>query len=71
MVRVKHKGQVTIPSDIRRELGLEEGATLEVRRAEGGILLLARPSIEPGEVVGREEYDKIMRELDESRKRWR
>ncbi|MDG6965451.1 MAG: AbrB/MazE/SpoVT family DNA-binding domain-containing protein [Nitrososphaerota archaeon] len=39
---VKRKGQVTIPSNIRRGLGLEEGATLEVREEERGILLVAR-----------------------------
>ncbi len=27
--------------------------------------------VEPGEVVGLEEHDKIMRELDELREKWR
>lgn len=71
IVRVKHKGQVTIPSEIRRELGLTEGTTLEVRKEADGILLVARPSVEPGKAVGRDEYERIIRELDESRRKWR
>ena len=70
-VRVKHKGQVTIPAEIRKELGMEEGTALEVRKEEGGVLLVVKPSIEPGKVVGRDEYERIIRELDESRRRWR
>jgi AbrB family looped-hinge helix DNA binding protein len=70
VVRVKHKGQVTIPSEIRKELGLKEGTALEVRREGDGILLLTKPTLEPGKVVGRDEYERIIRELDESRRRW-
>ncbi|MDE1858773.1 MAG: AbrB/MazE/SpoVT family DNA-binding domain-containing protein [Thaumarchaeota archaeon] len=71
LARVKQKGQVTIPSEIRKELGMEEGATLEVRKGQGGVLLVLKPSIEPGKVVGKEEYENIISELDESRRRWR
>jgi len=36
---VRNKGQVTIPADIRRAIGLEEGDPVEVEVVEGGILL--------------------------------
>ncbi len=36
---VRNKGQVTIPADIRRATGLEEGDPVEVEVVEGGILL--------------------------------
>ena len=43
LVRIKPKGQVTIPADIREELALAEGDYLEVRR-EGRRIVL-RPKI--------------------------
>ena len=64
-VRVKRKGQVTIPLELRSKLGIEEGAILEVKAKDGGILLTPLPPIEPGEPVGEEEYKKIIAELDE------
>lgn len=39
LVKVKHKGQVTIPADIREELALAEGDYLEVRREGKKIVL--------------------------------
>jgi AbrB family looped-hinge helix DNA binding protein len=70
-VRVKHKGQVTIPQQIRIELGIEEGAILEITKEDDKIILKPLPPIEPGEVVGEEEYKKIIAELEERRRNWR
>ena len=71
MMRVKRKGQVTIPSDLREELGLEEGSVLRVQREKNGILLEMVQPIEGGKVVGREEYHKVLGELEELRRSWR
>jgi AbrB family looped-hinge helix DNA binding protein len=47
LVRVKQKGQVTIPADIREQLGLDEGDFVEVARKGESIVLT------PKEVVDR------------------
>ena len=70
-VRVKHKGQVTIPQEIRIQLGIEEGAILEITKEDDKIVLKPLPPIEPGEPVGEEEYKKIIAELEEGRRNWR
>ena len=67
-VRVKHKGQVTIPLEIRSKLGIEEGAILDIKAEDGTIVLKPTPPIEPGNVVGEEEYKKIIAELDVRRR---
>ena len=70
-VRVKRKGQVTIPLEIRSKLGLDEGAVLDVEEEGGAIVLRPAPKLEAGEVVGEEEYKRIISELDQSRRKWR
>jgi len=70
-VRVKQKGQVTIPAELREKFGLEEGAVLEVKEHPQGILLQPLPPPEPGNVVGEEEYRKLIEELEQTRRRWR
>ena len=37
--KLSAKGQVVIPADVRRALGLSAGQTLRVTRTEGGVLL--------------------------------
>lgn len=37
--KLSAKGQVVIPADVRRELGLKPGQTLQVRKAGGGVML--------------------------------
>ena len=71
LVRVKHKGQVTIPAGIREELGLKEGSVLEVSVTDGSIRLEARSPIDAGKPVGKAEHERVMRELDELRRNWR
>ena len=70
-VRVKRKGQVTIPLELRSKLGIEEGAILEIKAQDGEIVLKPLPPLEAGEPVGEEEYKKIIAELDERRRKWR
>jgi AbrB family looped-hinge helix DNA binding protein len=71
LVRVKRKGQVTIPSELRSKLGIEEGAILEVKEEEGAITLRPTPRLKAGKAVGEDEYKKVIRELDEGRRDWR
>lgn len=42
-VQLRDRGVFVIPSELRRELGLEEGALLLVERREGG--LFVRPAV--------------------------
>jgi AbrB family looped-hinge helix DNA binding protein len=70
-VRVKRKGQVTIPLELRTKLGIEEGTILDIKAEDGAIVLKPLPPLEAGEPVGEEEYKKIIEELDRSRRNWR
>jgi len=70
-VKVKRKGQVTIPVELRQRLKIEEGSLLEVHEHEQGILLKPARPLEGGKVVGTESYKKILQELDSTRKKWR
>lgn len=70
-VRVKRKGQVTIPIELRSKLGIEEGALLEIKEEKGTIVMKPTPRLKAGKVVGEEEYKKIICELDEGRRNWR
>lgn len=70
-MRVKRKGQVTVPSPIRKRLKIDEGALLEVEERSEGILLKPLPEINVGKVVGKKEYEKIIGELDGLRSEWR
>ena len=70
-VRVKRKGQVTIPSELRLKLGIEEGALLEVEEQKGMIMLRLAPPLMGGKVVGEDAHKQIMDELDKSRRDWR
>ncbi len=70
-VRVKHKGQVTIPQQLRKQFGIEEGAILEVTTRNDEIVLKPLPPLEPREPIGEEEQKKLLDELDTLRRRWR
>jgi AbrB family looped-hinge helix DNA binding protein len=71
-VKVKHKGQVTIPQEMRNKLGIEEGAIiLDIKAQDGTIVLKPLPRLEAGEPVGEEEFKKIIAELEERRRNWR
>lgn len=70
-VRVKRKGQVTIPLKLRSKLGIEEGALLEIKDEDGVIVLKPAARLEAGKAVGEEEYKQIIDELDQRRRQWR
>ena len=70
-VKVKRKGQVTIPREIRTQLGIEEGAILEIAAEDNKITLKPLPRLEAGEPVGEKEHKRILAELEELRRNWR
>ncbi len=70
-VRVKHKGQVTIPAELRSSLGISEGDILEAGEREGAIVLTPVPPLEGGKAVGVETHKQVIEELDQLRRRWR
>ena len=45
VTRIREKGQVTIPADIRESLHLAKDAILSVVRVGDGILLTTKPSV--------------------------
>ena len=49
---VSSKGQVTIPAEFVRALGIEPGAKLMVVPVEGGLMLLLRPESLAEELAG-------------------
>jgi AbrB family looped-hinge helix DNA binding protein len=53
LVRVQEKGQVTLPADMRRRLGLEKGDLVAVVETPDGVL------ITPQEVVATRSLDRI------------
>jgi AbrB family looped-hinge helix DNA binding protein len=54
-VRVKRKGQVTIPLKLRSKLSIEEGTLLEIKEEKGKIVMKPTPRIKAGKFVGEEE----------------
>jgi AbrB family looped-hinge helix DNA binding protein len=71
-VKVKRKGQVTIPVELRRKFKLEEGSLLEATEHKEGVLFKILPPVKAGKVVGQRKYKEIIHELEEfRRKRWR
>lgn len=70
-VRVRHKGQVTIPVELRQKLKIEEGSLLEVQEHKEGILLKPVTLFQGGKVVGKGANREILKELETLRKKWR
>jgi len=70
-VRVGRKGQVMLPVNLREKINIDEGSMLEVVEHPEGILLRPLSKINVGKVVGKKQYKKIIKELDEFRERWR
>jgi len=46
LVRVKHKGQVTIPAKLRGELGLAEGDYVDISREGSRIVLTPKVAVD-------------------------
>lgn len=53
LVRIQEKGQVTLPADVRRTLGLKKGDLVSVTHTEDGILIV------PQEVIANKLLDQI------------
>jgi antitoxin PrlF len=53
LVRVQEKGQVTLPAEVRRKLGLKKGDVVAVTETEDGVL------ISPQKVVALKALDRI------------
>ncbi len=71
VVKVTRKGQITIPKEIREKMSISTGDYL-VLEARGNIIIVRKlepPT--PGEPVGEEEYQELIKELEELRKAWR
>jgi len=68
-VSVTRKGQITIPVELRRKFGIEEGSKVEVAEEEGVIVIRKLPSIFDlaGTGVGKGDVKELKRMLDEMR----
>ena len=53
LVRVQEKGQVTLPANLRRKLGIKKGDLVTVEEKNGGLL------ITPQEVLATQALDEI------------
>lgn len=51
-MRVTRKGQVTIPLDVRRALGIHPGSEVQFRIEEQGVLLVVDPERVAKEIAG-------------------
>lgn len=58
VVRMRERGQVTIPAEYRKELGLKENDTLNIIKA-GDVLLLTHKKI-LGDTVSKK-FEKVMK----------
>ncbi|MGI8828130.1 MAG: AbrB/MazE/SpoVT family DNA-binding domain-containing protein [Chloroflexota bacterium] len=59
LVRIQEKGQVTLPADVRRRLGLKKGDLVAVTETDEGVL------ISPQYVVAMKALDRVGRILRE------
>ena len=50
-MRVTSKGQVTIPQDVRRRLGITPGSDVEFRMEEDGVRLIRREQADGADFV--------------------
>ncbi len=51
-MRVTQKGQVTIPLEVRRALGIRPGSNVEFRMEEHGVRLVVDPERAADEIAG-------------------
>jgi len=63
IVKVKPKGQVTLPVAIREELGLQEGDFVEVRSDRGTVILKPKKVVDPEDVLTPTEARMVRRGL--------
>jgi AbrB family looped-hinge helix DNA binding protein len=71
ILKVTRKGQVTIPKKYRDALNIKEGDVI-CASLEGDKIVLTKSGVpEPGDPVGEEEYERLVKLLEEERKTWR
>ena len=70
-ITVSSKGQVEIPSDIRKKYDIEQGTKLKVMESDGLVILI--PPVKMESLCGTWEMDKkqIEKEIREGREDWR
>ena len=66
-VKVSEKGQIALPADIRREVGIERGDELLVIQDGQRILLLKSTDVAPRLI---EEFDDLLVHAQNSAMRW-
>ena len=68
-VLVTRKGQITIPVELRRKFGIEEGSRVEVVEEEGGLVIRKFQSIFDlaGSGAGKGDVEELKRMLDQMR----
>jgi len=71
IVKVTRKGQITLPKEIRDKLSIKEGDYLEVTLQGDKIIIKKLEYPVPGEPVGEEKFNEIIKELEEMRTKWR
>lgn len=63
IIKVKPKGQVTLPVAIRKELGLKVGDFVEVKSERGTVILKPKKVVDPDDVLTSEEARIVRRGL--------
>ena len=63
LITIDKRGSINLPTSIRKELGLESGAYMDLQVAEGGVVILQPVEIFKAIRVSRQGLDK----LDEAR----
>jgi AbrB family looped-hinge helix DNA binding protein len=70
-LKITRKGQVTIPKKYRDILNVREGDIIYAFLEENKVVLMKSGIPEPGEPVGEEKYDKLLKLLEEEEGKWR
>jgi AbrB family looped-hinge helix DNA binding protein len=70
ILKVTRKGQVTIPKEYRDALNIKEGDVICASLEGDRIVLMKLGVPEPGDPVG-EEYERLIKLLEEERRAWR
>jgi len=71
ILKVTRKGQVTIPKKYRNILNVKEGDMIYAFLEEDKVVLMKPGILEPGEVVGEEKYEKLLKLVEGEREKWR
>jgi AbrB family looped-hinge helix DNA binding protein len=71
ILKVTRKGQVTIPKEYRDALNIREGDVICASLEGDRIVLMKLGAPKPGDSVGEEEYERLIKLLEEERKAWR